>query len=421
MRSTNTVVGPVTLLVLLAGTLGSPGPAAASSGAILWAKIFNDGEAHRGEASGKSGQRLLAWPFCPSYQDRCTSIAWVNMAVSLDVYSARRNEAHKSIQKIVDTSYDDLRPLAEALKKHFSEKGITSAARKAGYIQGLVQAVQYARDQTTGFTEYPKYAVEFFVDEQGDCDDAAVTASVLLRLLGFRAWFVLWRAADPRLKAGHISTAVSRSTGDLARVAVPAGSRFVVDPKGKTRLLHVDATGVIGGCQGRRCTILGWNKWHARTPPLAEKAVIRADRKDLDKSLNITAWNNDGKRFPKRKKRDRRPGAPKQKPDTPESKPDEPERGPEDDADRAKKDPRDQADRDWEDRTMRRLKWLGQDEAAARKLIRRQRLWDDTTWYIISAALAVGLIFFLVVAIKKGMAIRARVRQQKEERAGRQF
>jgi hypothetical protein len=366
----------MTLLIAATLALVLPSPALAEGQALQWARVYHDDQVHEPDDSGTTGVRILSWPFCPTYQDRCSDYAWVTMGVSLDAYSARRNGSHDSIQEIVSTSHSDLAPLARALEQLFADKGITSPAHKLGYVQGMVQAVQYAKDSSTGFTEYPKYAVEFFVDEQGDCDDAAVAASGLMRQLGYETWYVLWRSSTGG--EGHISTAVSRG-GDLASVKPPAGSSLVTVPGTGQKLLHVDATGVIGGCTGR-CTSLGWNEWHSHSPPLTESVVVRADSQDLDSSLGLAAWRNDGTLFPDRKHRDRRQGS------------DEPQGA--EDLD-APPDERvaDQDDEAWEDTTLRRLRFLGEDEDSAKTYlkVRRRDPVGAGTWWLITALCLAGL------------------------------
>ncbi len=398
----------ITAMVALLSLL-LPSAALAEGQAVQWARVYHDDKVHEPDASGTTGVRILSWPFCPSYRDRCTDYAWVTMGVSLDAYSARRNGAHDSIGEIIATSYEDLEPLARALEQLFVEKGITSPAEQLGYAQGLVQSVQYAKDSSTGFTEYPKYAVEFLVDEQGDCDDAAVAASALMRRLGFDTWFVLWRGAAGQ--EGHISTAVSRQ-GELATVTPPSGSKLITNPTTGETLLSVDATGVIGGCTGR-CTDLGWNEWHSRSPPLRETVVVRADSPDLDSKLGISAWRNDGTAFPDRKHRDRRPGAPDQGGDEDLDQPPDEQLTQQDD------DPL----QDWEDATLRRLRFLGEDEESARSYltVRRQDPVGAGTWGLISAACIAGLLFAAAVAFRGRQRRLALAAKKRAERKAQEF
>jgi predicted transglutaminase-like cysteine proteinase len=394
------------LLLLSLCALLAPLPARAQGQAVQWARVYHDGQVHEPDASGTTGVRILSWPFCPSYEDRCTDYAWVTMGVSLDAYSARRNGAHDSIQEIIDTSHSDLAPLARALEQLFEDKGITSPAHKLGYVQGLVQAVQYAKDSSTGFTEYPKYAVEFLVDEQGDCDDAAVTASGLMRQLGYETWFVLWRSSTGG--EGHISTAVSRA-GDLATVKPPSGSKLVSVPGTGQLLLHVDATGVIGGCTGR-CTALGWNEWHQHSPPLVESVVVRADSPDLDSKLGLVAWRNDGTLFPDRKHRDRRPGSPEP---TGEEDLDQP---PEERV-------ADQEDDAWQDATLRRLRFLGEDEQSARSYltVRQRDPAGAGTWILVSVLCAAGLLAAAATAFRSRQQRLALAAKAKAKRRSQEF
>jgi len=396
------------LPLLLALLLLWPSAALASGQPIQWAQVYHDDKVHEPDASGHTGVRILSWPFCPTYQDRCSDYAWVTLGVSLDAYSARRNGSHDSIAEIVATSHQDLAPLARALEKLFQEKGIASEAQQLGYVQGLVQALQYARDTSTGFTEYPKYAIEFLVDEQGDCDDAAVTASGLMRQLGYETWYVLWRSTDPSMNEGHISTAVSRTRGDLGSVKPPAGSKLVRNPASGATLLHVDATGVVGGCTGR-CTSLGWNEWYKHSPPMVEKVVVQADDPGLDQVLGIQAWKNDGTFFPDRKLRDRRPGAPDQS-------------AGEEDLDVPPEETV-QEQEDWEDATLRRLRFLGEDEESARSYLRVRRVdpVGSTTWVLLTVAMLAGLVTAGGAAWRQRQRREALARKRREQRKAQDF
>src|SRR5262249_20319734 len=147
--------------------------------------------------------------------------------------------AHDSIVRIVQTTVADLAPLTAALSQHFARQGVRSDRQRIAFVQGLVEGVHYGDDADTGWTDYPKFGVEFLADQLGDCDDAAIAAGVLLDGLGYDGWFVLWRARDPG-QPGHLSTAVTPDRGDLAALQLPPES-WIAGPAG--RLLHVDATG----------------------------------------------------------------------------------------------------------------------------------------------------------------------------------
>src|SRR5262249_51279282 len=140
--------------------------------------------------------------------------------------------------------------------------------------------------------DYPKFGLEFLGDQQGDCDDAAITAGILLDGLGYEGWFVLWRPRNPA-QAGHLSTAVTPDRGDLAAFQLPQDSHWVPGPAGE-RLLHVDATGSSTGC-GRAwtdCGGVGFNEWHKKG--LEPAAVVRVAAPDLEAKIPLHAWDNDG-------------------------------------------------------------------------------------------------------------------------------
>ena len=250
----------------------------------------------------------VRWPFCPSYPSRvCTERYWVEMNISLDGYIQHRNAPHDSFQEIIASSVLDVRPIARALNTFYSKNSMTSLAERIGVVQGMIQSIHYAYDDcdgvddpecqqenSTGWTEYPKYAIEFLLDQKGDCDDATVASVALLEALDIESWLVLWN--------GHISTAVTRAQGDLEAVQPPSGSRLVTPPDGSASLLHVDSVGILKGCTWT-CLSLGWNEWFK--DGLYVKKVLRYNDPEVD-SLGLQARSLDGQRYRDVQREDRR-------------------------------------------------------------------------------------------------------------------
>ena len=53
--------------------------------------------------------RHLQWPFCPTHNNKgCQKKRWVQLGIDIDAYMERRNNAHQSMQEIVDTSIQDV-------------------------------------------------------------------------------------------------------------------------------------------------------------------------------------------------------------------------------------------------------------------------------------------------------------------------
>ncbi|MDP2341398.1 MAG: hypothetical protein Q8O67_10590 [Deltaproteobacteria bacterium] len=338
-----------------------------------------------------------AWAFCPTTRGGCVDPLWVELEVSVDVYSERLNDPHQSGRKIIDTSARDAAPLVKALQAHFVDARIASDAERVGTVQGLVQAIGYAFDTDTGWTEYPKFLVELIGDEQGDCDDAAIATAVLLEGLGYPPWFVQWRPLDPRLPSGHISTAIARDRGDLKTAPLPASSRWIEGPGG-AQLLHVDGTGTIGGCP-RGCTALGWNEWHKGTPPLRAASLIRANDPALDDKLGIAAWSNGGLERPDRKLADRRG------------------------ASRAAIELKLEEHDDHEETNKRRLVRLGHSEEDAEKLLKSEggANDDDVLWIVLSILVAAGIVAVVVFGIVGSMGRKRAGLKLSEQRARARF
>ena len=256
----------------------------------------------------------VRWPFCPSYPDNlCKERMWVDIEVHLDGYIQRRNASHESWYEIIQQTKKDVKPLAAALQSYYKRKGIKDMASQAGIIQGMIQAVHYAYDNcdsrrsdsecnkedATGWTEYPKYGLEFIVDQKGDCEDAAIISSSLFENVGMEAWFVDWNSQGG--SGGHASTALTLAQGNLTSVSVPKGSQLIKAPKTGTKLLSADSVGSL--CTGN-CYFspLGWNEWGKKN--LYVNAVFRPDDKSIEDHYS-GAWKKEGGTFT-RFKRDRR-------------------------------------------------------------------------------------------------------------------
>jgi hypothetical protein len=295
---------------LVVAAISLPAPAQAEE-AIRSVAFHDDGQAHDPDTDAiVDGYIGLAWPFCPTDRMPCaqTQLVWVEMEVSLDAYTRVRNDPHESALTIVRRTSDDFGQIAAALEAHFDASGVSSDASRVAFVQGMVQAVLYAYDETTGWTEYPKFGIEMFVDRQGDCDDAAIATGTLVHALGYEAWFVRWRRP---VGSGHLSTAVTPTRGDLSGVKPPPGS-LMVPGEGGRALLHVDGTGSKAGC-GRanaHCQELGWNQWHLQG--LSPTTVARVDAPDLEQQIPTSAWSNGGLNSPRRQKIDRRGSDPKE-------------------------------------------------------------------------------------------------------------
>ena len=115
------------------------------------------------------GNFQVLWPFCASYPiNICKKQHWVEIEFNLGVYMQRR--------KILKQSREDLKPLSDAFARYFREQNIQDEAHKIGHLHGAIQSIKYAYDSclehredcsermSTGWAEYPKFAVEMLLD-----------------------------------------------------------------------------------------------------------------------------------------------------------------------------------------------------------------------------------------------------------------
>jgi hypothetical protein len=306
------------------------------------------------------------------------------LEASIDAYSTRRNDPHDSIERIVAGTRQDLAPLVQALGRYFQSRSVSSQAARVSFVQGLVQGLIYSTDDSTGFTEYPKFGLEFLVDEQGDCDDAAITTGVLLEALGYSTYFVNWDADDG---AGHLSTAIRNDRGDLKDFQPPAGSPWVV--KDSLRLLHVDGTGSTEGCGSTRvyCGPLGHNPWPGNG--LRIEGLVATDDPQLSQKLPIVAWNNGGRERPDRTLVDRRNAS-----------------------DREIREEQRYTRARQQERLRQRLEALGLDSVVLRPIYP----WSRGLYYTVVGLLLTVILLFTANAWKKRRRLKARAAEQRRRK-----
>lgn len=330
-------------------------------------------------------QRIV--PFCPTDRlpcSRASQLSWLQLEASIDAYSTRRNDPHDSIERIVAGTRQDLAPLVQALQRYFQKHSVSSQAARVSFVQGLVQGVIYSTDDSTGFTEYPKFGLEFLVDEQGDCDDAAVTTGVLLEALGYATYFVNWDADDG---AGHLSTAIRNDLGDLKDFQPPAGSPWIV--KDSQRLLHVDGTGSTEGCGSTRvyCGPLGHNPWPGKG--LCIEGLVATNDPQLSEKLPIVAWNNGGRERPDRTLVDRRNAS-----------------------DREIREEQRYTRSHQQERLRQRLQALGLDSV----VLRRIYPWSRSLYYTVVGLLLTVILLFTASAWRKRQRLKARAAEQRRRK-----
>ncbi|MEC7984509.1 MAG: hypothetical protein VX278_05060 [Myxococcota bacterium] len=295
--------------------------------------------------------RHLEWPFCPTHnKGRCTEKRWIQLGIDIDAYMIRRNNAHQSMQEIVDTSIEDVRPIIAEIVRYLDDKNDTSNTSKVGYVQGMIQAIHYAYDDcngeanctnanSTGWSDYPKFTLEFFFDQLGDCDDASISNGAMLVAMGLEPYFVFWEQPG----GAHISNALKRATPGIAEVEIPKDSFLIEDPKSGHSYLHVDAVGTVGGCTPN-CPPLGWNEWPKDGYKVTKITAVLSD--NLDKEVPIKAWSIKTKRFPNQRSRDRRSVSREEVVEEIKLK-----------------------EQQWEENNVRRLRYLGEEEETARKIV----------------------------------------------------
>lgn len=104
-----------------------------------------------------------------------------------DYYRSRPHNRENNYAAYALSDYD--RQLTKGIVQIFKEAGEEKKFTDYDTIMNIVSFVQslpYTSDKvTTGYDEYPRYPVETFIDNGGDCEDTAILTAALLHELGF--------------------------------------------------------------------------------------------------------------------------------------------------------------------------------------------------------------------------------------------
>lgn len=83
-----------------------------------------------------------------------------------------------------------LNKMAGELRRVASLKGFNEKTT-VEFAASFVQSIAYSADeQTTGFTDYPRYPLQTLADKTGDCEDSSILLAALLRSMGYNAALV---------------------------------------------------------------------------------------------------------------------------------------------------------------------------------------------------------------------------------------
>jgi hypothetical protein len=93
-----------------------------------------------------------------------------------------------------------------AVQERFSE------FETAEFAASFVQSLPYVPDSvSTNFDEYPRYPIETFMDNGGDCEDTSILMAALLQEMGYGV--VLLRFAPAAEYEGHLAIGVAGGDG----------------------------------------------------------------------------------------------------------------------------------------------------------------------------------------------------------------
>ena len=132
-----------------------------------------------------------------------------------------------------------------------------------------------------------------FVDQVGDCDDAAISVSSLLTNMNLPTYILFGESKNKR--QGHLSVATER-IGDLKNAKIPTNSSFIILPQESKKLIHFEAT------EGSKP--LGYNEFSQDL--YIQKFASTKSESELQ-ALNLQTWSEvKSARYRERNREDRR-------------------------------------------------------------------------------------------------------------------
>jgi hypothetical protein len=105
----------------------------------------------------------------------------------------------------VQVAENNLYKLADALKD-MAEENNYNTVQTMNFILSFVQCLEYTSDEvTTGFNEYPRFAVESLVESGGDCEDTSILFAGFMKNLGIDTILLFLPGDSPNHAAVGIS------------------------------------------------------------------------------------------------------------------------------------------------------------------------------------------------------------------------
>lgn len=177
----------IVIVMLLSVTLMASNPVKAND-ILITAEIYREIAPKRTSGIPGAIDRTYTWKFENKEYTALIAIdrQWYNK-IRNDQKKRRYNHHHFSsmVYKGVESLEKLIKEFNRVIPRTWSEE------RRVNFVLAFVQAVQYTKDETTGYDEFYKYPTETLVEGLGDCEDSSILFAAILGGLNFKLALLL--------------------------------------------------------------------------------------------------------------------------------------------------------------------------------------------------------------------------------------
>jgi len=106
------------------------------------------------------------------------------MSLNIERYNTYTSRERNDFSAMVNEGTDALQDLINEFRRVMPSS--FGSTEKVNFVLAFVQSLPYTNDDvTTGYDEFPRYAVETLVEGGGDCEDTTILAASIFNGLGF--------------------------------------------------------------------------------------------------------------------------------------------------------------------------------------------------------------------------------------------
>ncbi len=174
-------------------------------------------------------QRTFTWPFKPKGSS-------VEMTQTIVLNLSKERYAHYHTlprfsgewNRYAEVEMPEIRTLAMEFQRLHAAQKWSTYNQALDVLMFVQNCIPYAYDEdTTGYSEWPRYPIESLMDLHGDCEDVAILCAAVIARLGFQVVLLHY--------PGHIAFGVAGADHLVGE--------YVMDPKTGKRYFYGEATG----------------------------------------------------------------------------------------------------------------------------------------------------------------------------------